>query len=74
MTNEGFLYGFDAALMFLLMVLFNVWHPGQVVSRQARSEAATAGLDLEARNQGGEEGRRVHGRARRHSRKRSDHK
>ena len=32
LSKEAFLYVFDAALMLAVMVLFNVLHPGQVLS------------------------------------------
>jgi hypothetical protein len=30
LRHEGFLYGFDAALMLCVMVIFNVVHPGEI--------------------------------------------
>jgi hypothetical protein len=32
LDHEIFLYIFDGTLMFIMMVLFNFWHPGQMIS------------------------------------------
>ncbi|MCJ1247301.1 hypothetical protein MMC30_004515 [Trapelia coarctata] len=33
LQNEVFLYIFDGTLMFLTMVLYNVWHPSQIIAK-----------------------------------------
>ncbi|KEY65478.1 hypothetical protein S7711_08317 [Stachybotrys chartarum IBT 7711] len=32
MTNEAYLYGFDTLLMLILSVIFNIFHPGTIIS------------------------------------------
>lgn len=41
--SEGWLYGFDATLMFIAMVLLNVFHPSKIISTSSRKgqEAGT---------------------------------
>jgi hypothetical protein len=39
LNNELYLYIFDAALMFVAMLLFNIWHPGAVLAGRRRKEA-----------------------------------
>ncbi|KAK2743640.1 hypothetical protein FQN57_004749 [Myotisia sp. PD_48] len=34
LTNEVYLYVFDAALMAITTVLFNIWHPGSIISKR----------------------------------------
>lgn len=36
LSNEVYLYIFDAALMFVAMVLFNSFHPGSIISKRAK--------------------------------------
>jgi hypothetical protein len=36
--NELYLYVFDAALMFVAMVLFNYWHPSAVIAGRRRKD------------------------------------
>lgn len=38
MSKEMFIYIFDASLMFLTMVIFNIWHPSRIISRSAATE------------------------------------
>lgn len=53
--NEVFLYVFDATLMLGAMVLFNLWHPGKIITKESlgglmRAESGDSGYVLE--NQG----------------------
>jgi hypothetical protein len=40
MSNEVYIYIFDALLVFICVVIFNVWHPGRVVSMHNRSKSS----------------------------------
>lgn len=40
LSKEFYLYIFDATLMFLVMFLFNVWHPKEIISRRKETGAA----------------------------------
>ncbi|KAL0265394.1 hypothetical protein SLS55_001361 [Diplodia seriata] len=35
MSKEMFIYIFDASLMFLTMVIFNIWHPSRIINNHA---------------------------------------
>ncbi|KAL1638019.1 hypothetical protein SLS58_009040 [Diplodia intermedia] len=35
MSKEMFIYIFDASLMFLTMVIFNIWHPSRIINSHA---------------------------------------
>lgn len=39
LKHEYFLYVFDAALMFVTMVLFNVCHPSRIINKENLSQA-----------------------------------
>ena len=39
--NEVFLYVFDGTLMFLVMVLYNVWHPSQIITKHLLAKTST---------------------------------
>jgi hypothetical protein len=47
LKHEIFLYIFDAALMFMAMVLFNVAHPSKIISKH-KQLASSASHDTEA--------------------------
>jgi hypothetical protein len=49
LDHEVFLYVFDAALMFLTMVLFNVYHPSRIINK---GEMEHHGRDLESNDSG----------------------
>lgn len=38
MSKEMFIYIFDASLMFLTMIIFNIWHPSRIISRASATE------------------------------------
>jgi hypothetical protein len=49
LDHEIFLYIFDGVLMFVMMVLFNVWHPGQMISgrkKNAEHEMESSGSTI----------------------------
>ena len=39
-SKEAYLYVFDAALMFLTALLFNIFHPSKIISKDSLAEAA----------------------------------
>lgn len=39
LDHEYFLYIFDAALMFITMVLFNVYHPSRIINAEPVGDA-----------------------------------
>lgn len=47
LSNEVFLYVFDAALMFLVMVLFNWVHPSQVTDLYQKRQSAHGTVELQ---------------------------
>ncbi|KAH8883717.1 RTA1-domain-containing protein [Thozetella sp. PMI_491] len=49
LAREAYLYVFDALLMFIVMVLFNLIHPAELFTRQNRIENFAAGIGLQAR-------------------------
>jgi hypothetical protein len=56
LSKEVYLYALDAALMVVVMVLFNVFHPSQITelykARLKRSsDASGAGLELQNTNE-----------------------
>lgn len=38
LKHEIYLYIFDATLMFLMMVLFNIWHPSKIIHKERKSD------------------------------------
>ena len=50
MTNEVYMYVFDAVLMFLVLVVFNVYHPRTIITKV---DKVTAAMRLESRMVGG---------------------
>jgi hypothetical protein len=50
LDHEIFLYIFDAALMFLTMVLFNIYHPSRIIN----NGTVNHGRDLESNDSGHE--------------------
>jgi hypothetical protein len=40
LAHEIYLYIFDATLMFIMMVLFNIWHPSKIIHK-ARADDVT---------------------------------
>ncbi|KAH7370740.1 RTA1 like protein-domain-containing protein [Rhexocercosporidium sp. MPI-PUGE-AT-0058] len=45
LRHEYFLYVFDAALMFVAMVLFNVCHPSRIISKENLDDSHMRGMD-----------------------------
>lgn len=43
LNHEVFLYIFDAVLMFITMVLFNFWHPSEIIGRDVLAAVGTLG-------------------------------
>ncbi|EOD47990.1 putative rta1 domain protein [Neofusicoccum parvum UCRNP2] len=39
MSKEMFIYIFDASLMFLTMIIFNIWHPSRIISHAAEKSS-----------------------------------
>ena len=57
LKHEIYLYIFDATLMFIMMVLFNIWHPSKIIHRARANdiqhlESQDSGYALETHNQG----------------------
>lgn len=46
LSHEIYLYIFDATLMFLMMVLFNIWHPSRIIIKEQGGDC----LNLESQN------------------------
>ena len=56
LKHEIYLYIFDATLMFIMMVLFNVWHPSKIILKAKSSdihhlESQDSGYALESHSQ-----------------------
>ncbi|KAF4546735.1 RTA-like protein [Lasiodiplodia theobromae] len=49
MSKEMFIYIFDASLMFLTMIIFNIWHPSRIINSHT---AAGASSDEESERSG----------------------
>lgn len=48
LSREAYLYAFDAVLMFIVMVLFNVIHPAELFTRPSRIASFASGIGLQA--------------------------
>jgi hypothetical protein len=56
LKHEIYLYIFDATLMFIMMILFNVWHPSKIIHKPRPSdiqhlESQDSGYALETNSQ-----------------------
>ena len=60
LQNEYYLYIFDAVLMFLVVLLFNVWHPSAIISKRMGSKYLQGGEDQGSTYPLGETNTRVH--------------